>query len=99
MDANRFLPGVKSMLGITGEYQDNTLLPYINEVLYFMRDAGVKETLLGTDAALGAVARGVNDLWNYGIGGTSFSPYFFQRVTQLAFSTQSEPPINPVEGA
>lgn len=90
MDANSLLPKVKDMLGITGEYQNKTILPYINDTLYFMLDAGVPEKILESDAAIGVVARGVNDLWNYGMGSTSFSPYFYQRVTQLAFSPQPE---------
>ena len=85
METQTLLPGVKTMLGITGDYQDELLSAYIADVLYFMQDAGVDETILSGPTVLGVVARGVSDLWNYGIGGTTFSPYFFQRVTQLVY--------------
>lgn len=90
MDAKSLLPVVKDMLGITGEYQNKTILSYINDTLYFMLDAGVPEKILESEAAIGVVARGVNDLWNYGMGATTFSPYFFQRVTQLAYAPKPE---------
>lgn len=83
MDAAALLPKVKTILGVTGEFQDELLKNYITEVTGFMHGAGVPEDT-GTDMA-GVVAIGVSDLWNYGNGGTSLSPYFIQRVTQLAY--------------
>ena len=83
MEAAALLPKVKTMLGITGTYQDELLEEYIGEVIAFMVDAGVPEN---TQASVtGVVARGVSDLWNYGMGNTSFSPYFMQRVAQLSY--------------
>lgn len=75
------LANVKTALGITGTYQDATLQIYINEVVAFLVDAGVAESLI-TD---GIVARGVADLWNYGAGEGKLSEYFMQRATQLAY--------------
>nr|DAF30951.1 MAG TPA: tail connector protein [Caudoviricetes sp.] len=74
------LEKVKSNLGITGTYQDATIQGYIDEVKEFLKDGGVLEANI-TD---GIVTRGVADLWNYGSGGTGFSPYFIQRASQLA---------------
>ena len=34
---------VKNALGITGNFQDNTIEEYIKEVLSFVKSAGVKE--------------------------------------------------------
>lgn len=75
------LANVKTALGITGTYQDATLQIYINEVVAFLVDAGVAESLI-TD---GIVARGVADLWNYGAGEGKLSEYFMQRATQLSY--------------
>ena len=75
------LANVKTALGITGNYQDATLQIYFNEVVAFLIDAGVAESLI-TD---GIVARGVADLWNYGAGEGKLSEYFMQRATQLAY--------------
>lgn len=78
------LESVKTALGITGTYQDDLLQIYIDEVIAYLKDAGVSETVLASDAATGTIVRGVSDLWNYGSGGTQLSPYFMQRAVQLA---------------
>lgn len=72
---------VKNALGITGNYQDDTLKVYIDEVTGFLREAGVS----GDNITSGLVARGVSDLWNYGDGGGTLSQYFFQRAAQLSY--------------
>ena len=56
------LDDVKKSLGITGNYQDDTLNQYITEVKAFLVDAGVSEASITS----GIVSRGVADLWNYG---------------------------------
>ena len=84
------LEKVKSNLGITGTFQDTTIQGYIDEVKQFMLDGGVNKNIIDSDKAVGVVTRGVSDLWNYGSGGTSLSPYFFQRVTQLALGGVEE---------
>lgn len=78
------LENVKTALGITGTYQDDLLQIYIDEVTAYLKDAGVSESVLASDAATGIIVRGVADLWNYGSGGTQLSPYFMQRAIQLA---------------
>lgn len=77
------LNGVKNALGITGDYQDETLTEYITEVVDFLRDAGVSER----NITAGIVARGVSDLWNYGSGEGKLSQYFMQRASQLSFKS------------
>ena len=78
------LETVKTALGITGSYQDDLLQIYIDEVMAYLKDTGVSEAVLASDAAKGIIVRGVADLWNYGSGGTQLSPYFMQRAVQLA---------------
>lgn len=75
------LEDVKSALGITGEYQDATLTIYMQEVMDFLKDAGIAEVNITS----GLVARGVSDLWNYGEGKGELSTYFMQRATQLSY--------------
>lgn len=75
------LAEVKQGLGITGEYQDSTLTVYYNEVIDFLKDAGVS----ASNITSGIVARGVSDLWNYGAGDGKLSEYFMQRATQLSY--------------
>jgi hypothetical protein len=77
---NATLQDVKNALGITGEYQNNTLQIYFDEVVSFLIDAGVAQSNITS----GIVARGVADLWNYGSGDGKLSQYFMQRAAQLA---------------
>ena len=74
------LDDVKNALGVTGDYQDNTLNQYISEVQSFLEDAGVPLA----NQTSGVIARGVADLWNYGAGEGKLSPYFIMRASQLA---------------
>ena len=80
-DAN-ILTGVKNALGITGNFMDDTLNVYIDEVTSYMSNAGVTDSIIL--ASVGVIARGVNDLWNNNAGAGKLSPYFYDRVTQLA---------------
>lgn len=75
------LTDVKAALGITGEYQDDTITQYFNEVIDFVKDAGVAEK----NITVGLVARGISDLWNYGAADGKLSEYFVQRVAQLSY--------------
>lgn len=86
MTDQELLKEVKKRIGITGNYQDDTLNGHIQDVKDFMTDAGVSEKVMLSNRIVGAVTRGVSDLWDYGSGKGEFSPYFFQRVTQLAYA-------------
>lgn len=81
MTNSEMLTEVKKGLGITDNYQDDTLLVYINEVMTYIEQAGVKNA----DITSGIVTRGVSDLWNYGANNGNLSEYFYQRVTQLSY--------------
>ena len=80
------LEQVKQNLGITGTFQDTTIQGWIDEVKAFLIDGGVLEKNITN----GIVAIGVKDLWNYGSGDGSFSPYFIQRATQLAYKKEGD---------
>lgn len=84
------LEKVKKSLGITGSYQDDTIQEYIDEVKRYLIDGGIKQEVVEHPSSSGIIARGVSDLWNYGSGGTSFSPYFLQRVIQLSSKDSSD---------
>lgn len=38
--------------------------------------------------AVGILTRGVSDLWNYGAGNSTFSPYFKERAVQLVYKSR-----------
>lgn len=83
MTDTEILTKVKAALGVTGAFQDATLQFYIDEVKAFMRDAGVPSATVTSAVAVGCIARGVADLWNYGSGNAKLSDYFVQRMLQL----------------
>lgn len=76
------LESVKSAMMITGTYMDGAISIYIDEVMSYMADAGVSSDQIA--ASVGVIARGVNDIWNNGGGNGDLSPYFRDRVSQLA---------------
>lgn len=89
------LDTVKSMIGITGEYQDATIQAYIDEVKQYLIGAGVSENTVEASTSAGLIARGVTDLWNYGAGDGQLSPYFKERAIQLALKKSSGTTTTP----
>lgn len=85
MDEEEQLKRVKNALNITGEFQDPVLLEYIREIKEYLLDAGVPEERVNSSAVVGVLSRGVSDLWNYGSGSGTLSPYFKERVIQLSY--------------
>lgn len=85
MSTAQMLTSVKNALGIQGEYQDETLTEYINEVIAFLTGAGIP----AENIPPGIVARGVSDLWSYGAGNGKLSEYFMQRAAQLSYKEAS----------
>lgn len=82
------LAKVKLALGETSDFADSMIAIYIDEVLDYMKNAGVSDSI--ANASAGVVARGVSDLWDNDGGNVRFSPYFHERVTQLALKSRSD---------
>lgn len=78
------LAKVKTALGISGDYQDDTLTFHIEAVIEELVDAGVKREVAESEAAVGCIAIGVNDLWNFSSGGVKHSEAFDRRLIQLS---------------
>lgn len=90
MTEAELLTKIKNGLGIAGDFQNETIQVYVDEVKAFMQSAGVKKSIIESNASVGCIMRGVADLWNYGSGDTSLSEYFKMRVLQLKVMTESE---------
>ena len=85
LTADERLAKVKTALGLQGStYQDETIKFYIDEVIAELIDAGVKKEIAESAAAVGCIACGVNDLWNYSSGGVKHSEHFNRRLIQLS---------------
>lgn len=83
MSEEEVLKRVKQALGITGKYLDDTLRIYIDDITSYLTAAGVSQENVRSTAALGAVVRGVADIWNTGSGNGKLSPYFYEKAIQL----------------
>lgn len=76
------LAKVKRDLGETGTFNDGAITNLIEEVMDYMSGAGVSDARISASA--GTISRGVSDLWDNNGGKVALSPYFKERVTQLA---------------
>ncbi|MBQ1433289.1 MAG: hypothetical protein IIZ09_09365 [Ruminococcus sp.] len=76
------LAKVKRDLGETGTFNDGAITDLIEEVMDYMSGAGVSDARISASA--GTISRGVSDLWDNNGGKVALSPYFKERVTQLA---------------
>ena len=80
------LAGVKAALGVTSDFMDTTISIYIDAVTDYMSGAGVPDSVIA--ASVGVIARGVNDLWTASSGDAKYSPYFYDRVSQLVLRSR-----------
>lgn len=78
------LAKVKTGLGITTSYQDETLQIYIDGAKGFMLSAGVKQSVIDSPASVGCILQIVSDTWNYGSGAVKISPLAEMRIIQLS---------------
>lgn len=85
MTEAELLTSVKNALGITGDYQNETVKLHMYEVLSFLSDSGVPDAIIKSEEIVGVVVRGVSDLWNFGNSGGKLSEYFIQRAIQLKY--------------
>lgn len=83
------LDEVKTRLSITGSDLDGTIQGMIDDVVAYCRSAGLKYTQLISTRAVGLIARGVADLWNYGAGNGKFSDIFQLRLNQMTLDAAS----------
>lgn len=80
------LAGVKAALGVTSDFMDTTISIYIDDVTDYMSGAGVPDSVIA--ASVGVIARGVNDLWTASSGDAKYSPYFYDRISQLVLRSR-----------
>lgn len=69
---------------------DGALTQKILAVKAFISNAGVNDTYLASDLAVGLIVIGVTDLWNITGGDIKFSPVFFTILTQLVLKSGSD---------
>jgi hypothetical protein len=84
--AAELLERVKTARNETGDYHNGRISVFINEVKQYLLGAGVPAAVLDTDAVVGIVAIGVDDLME----DKKLSDYFIQRAIQLARDSKKE---------
>jgi hypothetical protein len=72
---------VKKAIGVT-DFHDNVIGVWYDEAYTFCKEAGVSESYLQSESAVGLLAKGVLDLWDFGSGTGKLSEYFKMRVVQ-----------------
>ena len=76
------LEQVMTGMNLSGnEDQGATIQIYMDEVMSFLKNAGIPESSI----TVGLVVRGVSDIWNYGGAKGELSPYFWERATQISY--------------
>lgn len=79
ISAEQLLAKVKTGRNNTGTFHDGRIQIYIDEVKQYLLDSGVPAAVLETDAVVGIVTIGVDNLMEEGV----LSDYFVQRAIQL----------------
>lgn len=83
MTEPQLLEMVKASLGMVGDFNDKPLMQNIKAVKNYLRNGGVSDDVLQSDAATSTIVIGVTDLFNLQSGEIKFSPAFFMLTTQL----------------
>ncbi len=81
------LEKVKKSLGITGNYQDDIIQGWIDEIKQLMIDGGIAPSIVNDEKSAGVIARGIDDVY---FQKSNLSTYFWQRATQLALKDGDE---------
>lgn len=80
------LKQIKTRLLITGNYHDDMLMGYANDVKAHLHASGIPAEIVDSGASVGVIAIGVRDLWNRGLEGGILSGFFIQRVIQMSYT-------------
>lgn len=83
MAAPEILAAVKARIGETSTWNDPALSGLIDDTVAYALSAGVSQETLDSEKAIGLIARGVADQWQYGGGTGVFSDIFKMRLVQL----------------
>lgn len=74
---------VIKMLGLT-EYHAEIIGGFVSDGINYLKSAGVKESVIYSNKSVGVLVQYVTDVWNLTQGQSKLSPFFKERVIQLA---------------
>lgn len=75
------LETVKIRIGITGEFQNDRIQGYIDDIKQYLLDGGVEREIVEAPSSAGVIVRGVYDLYY----NDNLSSYFIERASQLSY--------------
>lgn len=86
IEPEKLLERVKKTNNITGEFHNDRVMEYINDVKRFMAGADVPAAVLDSDKVVGLIAMGVDSLMETG----AISPYVQSRIIQERLTEDTE---------
>lgn len=75
------LETAKIRIGITGEFQNDRIQGYIDDIKQYLLDGGVEREIVEAPSSAGVIVRGVYDLYY----NDNLSSYFIERASQLSY--------------
>ena len=84
MTSAELLTRVKNGMMITGTSFDDALNLHIDEVKFYLANAGISQETIDSEKAVGIITRGVADLFTNET--PTLSNYFHERVAQMVLA-------------
>lgn len=76
---------VIQILGLT-EYHYSIINGFVADGIDYLKSAGVEDSVIYSKKSVGVLVQYVTDVWNLTQGQSKLSPFFKERVTQLALT-------------
>lgn len=90
MTAAELLTKIKAALYITDSYQDTALQVIIDDVKNDMKQSGISETYVESEAAVGIILQGVKDTMRLDGGAADYSQMYKDKVIKAALAHPSD---------
>lgn len=74
---------VIQILGLT-EYHADIIGGFVADGIDYLKSAGVQDSVIFSNKSVGVLVQYVTDVWNLTQGQSKLSPFFKERVVQLA---------------
>lgn len=84
MTNTELLTRVKNGMLISGTSFDDALTMHIEEVKFYLADAGISKETIDSEKSVGIITRGVSDLFTNET--PTLSNYFHERVAQMVLA-------------
>ena len=90
MTAAELLTKIKAALYITDSYQDTALQVYIDDVKNDMKNSGIAQSFIESEAAVGIILQGVKDTMRLDGGAADYSQMYKDKIVKAALAHPSD---------